>query len=103
MGGSNKMAVEDKNEKEEKGKKGEKGNEEGTENDEEDVSKERLAELGINNEKSLYRSLQRSGTSILRKNKLVQFKQKQDGRKQRKQQLRINRAKEAHKKRKGRQ
>lgn len=91
--GLNKMEVERAKEKEE-----EKENE-----DEEDVSKERLAALGISNEKLLFRSLQKSSASILNKNKLVKMKQRQEGKKQRKQQMRVKKSKEAHQKKKKRQ
>ncbi|CAL4094034.1 unnamed protein product, partial [Meganyctiphanes norvegica] len=92
--GLNKMASENIKEKEEKKE---------NKDEDEDVSKERLASLGICTEKLLYRSLQKSSATILRKNKLVQTKQRREGKKQRKQQARVKNAKEAHKKKKSRQ
>merc|ERR1712106_657033 len=95
--GLNKMVVEKEKEKEKKKDK-KKDEKENKDEEEEDVSKDKLASLGINSEKMLFRSLQKSSASILKKNKLVQMKQRAEGKKQRKQQMRVKKSKEAYQK-----
>lgn len=83
--------------------KKEKTGEEQSEDEEEDISKEKLNEMGIYCKRDLHRSLKKSTANILKRSSLRKMMQARDAKKQRKAQARKNIKKKKQLKKNGKQ